>query len=284
MEPLQIRFSQYENSAVMLLGNHKEISSSLCTSIATSLARQGARIHLFNGDKSKIQDGYDSFQHPFMYFCQNIAAAKPNAKNYKLSEFSDVVKTLYTEYLRRQSEVQKSEDDVPAFEAEFLIVNDLFGIESFVSNGMIESTAANAPEIQANRFDFLASRMASSSTQGGSQFRENTQTIISTLVRSGYRYNIHVVLAIKGEPSTWRNFRIVSEVNNIVMFNATQFADQIENSYYLKEMLRNIANENGDETMAVWAGKRSFSKVRPIIYKLSDPTERELIDALIKGV
>lgn len=284
MEPMQIRFSQYENSAVMLLGNHKEISSSLCTSIAGSLVRQGARIHLFNGDKSKIQDGYESFQHPFMYFCQNIAATRPNAKNYKLSEFSDVVKTLYTEYLRRQNEVQKSEDDAPAFDAEFLVINDLFGIESFVSNGMIESTAANAPVAQANRFDMLASRMASSSTQGGYQFRENIQTIISTLVRSGYRYNIHVVLAIKGDPSTWRNSRIVSEVNNIVMFNTTPFADQIENSYYLKEMLRNIANENGDETMAVWAGKRSFSKIRPIIYKLSDPTERELIDDLIKGV
>lgn len=284
MEPLQIRFSQYENSAVMLLGNHKEISSSLCTSIAGSLARQGARIHLFNGDKSKIQDGYESFQHPFMYFCQNIAATRPNAKNYKLSEFSDVVKTLYIEYLRRQNEVQKSEDDAPAFDAEFLVINDLFGIVSFVSNEMIESTAANAPAAQANRFDMLASRMASSSTQGGYQFRENIQTIISTLVRNGYRYNIHIVLAIKGDPSAWRNSRIVSEVNNIVMFNATQFADQIENSYYLKKMLRNIANENGDETMAVWAGKRSFSKIRPIIYKLSDPTERELIDALIKGV
>jgi len=284
MEPMQIRFSQYENSAVMLLGNHKEISSSLCTSIACSLARQGARIHLFNGDKSKIQDGYESFQHPFMYFCQNIVATMPNAQNYKLSEFCDVVKTLYTEYLRRQSEVQKSEDDVPTFEAEFLVVNDLFGIEDFVSNGMVESAVANAPATQANRFDMLASRIASSSTQGGSQFREDIQTIISTLVRGGYRYNIHVVLAIKGDPSTWRNSRIISEVNNIVMFNATHFADQIENSYYLKEMLRNIANENGDETMAVWAGKRSFSKIRPIIYKLSDPTERELIETLIKGV
>jgi hypothetical protein len=126
--------------------------------------------------------------------------------------------------------------------------------------------------------------MASGATQKGSQFRENIQTIISTLVKNGYRYNLHIVLAIKGDPSAWRNSRIVSEMNNVVLFNTTQFADHIENSYYLKEMLRNIANENGDETMAVWAGKRSFSKIRPIIYKLSNPTERELIDALIKGV
>lgn len=283
MEPMQIRFSQYENSAVMLLGNDKEISSSLCTSIAGSLAHQGARLHLFNGDKTKTQEGYDSFPHPFMYFCQNVTAVNSNAKKYKLSEFGDVVKDLYTEYLCRQSEVQKSEDDVPAFDAEFLIVNDLFGIDSFASNGVIESAASDAPASQADRLNILASRMASSSSQSGSQFRENIQTIISTLVKNGYRYNIHIILAIKGDPSTWRNSRVVSEVNNIVMFNVTQFADQIDNSYYLKEMLRNIANENGDETMAVWAGKRRFSKIRPIIYNLSDPTERELIDTLMKG-
>lgn len=284
MEPLQIRFSQYENSAVMLLGNHKEISSSLCTSVAGALARQGAQVHLFNGDKTRIQDGYESFVHPFMYFCQNITSAKPNVRNYKLSEFSDVVKKLYTEYLRRQAEVQKSDDDVPVFGAEFLIVNDLFGIESFESNGIIESAAADGAATQANKFDMLASRMASGATQKGSQFRENIQTIISTLVKNGYRYNLHIVLAIKGDPSAWRNSRIVSEMNNVVLFNTTQFADHIENSYYLKEMLRNIANENGDETMAVWAGKHSFSKIRPIIYKMSVPAERELIDALIKEV
>ena len=283
MEPLFIRFSQYENSAVMLLGNDKELSSSLCASIAGSLIRQGACVHLFNGDKIRIQNGYESVPHPFMSICQG-ASAQANAHNYKLSEFDSVLAKLYAEYLRRQSEVQKSDDDVPTFDAEFLVINDLFGIESFISNNMVEGgdlSAAAAP-VQTSKYDFLSAR-ATTTAQNAGQFKESTQTIVSNLVRNGCRYNIHIILAIKGEPSVWRNSRIMTEVNNIVLFNPTQFADHIENSYYLKEMLRNIANENGEETMAVWASKRSFSKIRPIIYKMFAPAERGLLETLIKG-
>ena len=47
-------------------------------------------------------------------------------------------------------------------------------------------------------------------------------------------------------------------------------------------MLRNITNENGIETMAVFSNKRQYSKVRPIIYKLFNNQELESIDALMK--
>lgn len=282
MTPMYLRFSQYENSAVMLLGNSKEISSSLCTSIAAALTAQGGRVHLLNGDRTPIQDDFESYVHPFMHFCQQVSLNKPNASNYRLSELGDVLKKLYTEYLRRQAETQKA-DDVPAFDAEFLIINDLFGIESFASNDYVEnSTSSDAAPVRTFGRDLFA-RMEASSAQRGSQFKENIQSIMATLVKNGYRYNIHVVLAIKGDPSAWRNFRVTSEVNNLVLFNTTQFADHIENSYYLKEMLRNIASEDGNETMAVWASKRGFSKVRPIIYKMSVPAECERLDALIKG-
>ena len=283
MEPFQVRFSQYENSAVLLLGNHKGLSSSLCVSITSSLAKQGVRIHLFNGDKTKIQQDYAVFPHPFMYVCQNITKGNSRVSNYKLSELDDVLKNLYVLYLKRQAEVQKADDDAPIFEPEFLIINDLFAIESFVSNNTIENSDENAPA-QTSKYDFLATRNAASSSKNGAAFRENIQTIMSTLLRNGFRYNIHVVLAIKGDPSAWRNSRIASEVNNVVLFNTTQFADHMENSYYLKEMLRNVANENGDETMAVWASKRGYSKVRPIIYSTSIDGEKKLIDALIQGV
>jgi hypothetical protein len=115
------------------------------------------------------------------------------------------------------------------------------------------------------------------------QFREGIQNIVSTIVKNGYRYNLHMVLAIKGDPSIWRTGRSVTNINNIMLFNDTEYADQIENSYYLKEMLKNISNDGEPETVAVWASRKSFSKVRPVIYKMSDPQEREALQSLITG-
>ena len=68
-----------------------------------------------------------------------------------------------------------------------------------------------------------------------------------------------------------------------MLFNDTEYADQIENSYYLKEMLKNISNDGDEETVAVWASRQSFSKVRPVIYKLSDQLEREALHSLVNG-
>jgi len=92
-----------------------------------------------------------------------------------------------------------------------------------------------------------------------------------------------VILAIKGNPYTWRNASVVSEVSNVVLFNITEYADQIENSYYLKEMLKNISNDGEVETMAVWSSHKTFSKIRTIIYKMSETLEREAIESLVKG-
>lgn len=287
MEPLFIRFSQYNNSAVMLLGNDKELSSSLCASIAGSLIRQGACVHLFNGDKAKIQYKDQVVPHPFMSICQNTSG-QANAHNYKLSDFDSVLTKLYTEYLRRKCEVQKSDDDIPTFGAEFLVINDLFGIESFVRDNILEYGELPAAKISEQTlksdYDFLSPRTTTAARNAG-QFKESTQTVVSNLVRDGYRYNIHIVLAIEGDPSAWRNSnsKIVTEANNIVLFNKARFANSIENSYFLKEMLRNIANENGEETMAVWVNKQSFSKIRPLIYKMFVPEERGLLEALVKG-
>ena len=70
-------------------------------------------------------------------------------------------------------------------------------------------------------------------------------------------------------------------MNNIVVFNTTQFADQMENSYYLKEMLRNISELQHGETMAVWIYKKQFSKIRPIIYDLSSQSEMNRMNQLL---
>ena len=63
-----------------------------------------------------------------------------------------------------------------------------------------------------------------------------------------------------------------------------EYADQVDNSYYLKEMLKNISNDGEDETMAVWTRRRQFSKIRPIIYKLNRSDEEDALKKLIKGV
>ena len=284
MSPLQIEFSQYENSALLFLGDDKEIASSLCSSIALSLINQNVTVHLFNGDKSKVKESYQSYPHPFTYICQKLPEINFNYHNYVLSNFNEIIKNLYKEYIERQSTVQQSEDEEPEFEPIFLIVNDLFGIESFVSNDFIEYSSeepTESPETSAqNRFDFLLARSSVNSSDP-KKFREQVQRILEILIKNGYRYNIHIILSIKGDPSVWRNSRIGMDARHAVLFNTTQFTEQFENSYYLKEMLRNISNENEQETLAVWINKPHYSKIRPIIYKLANNTEKESIDNLI---
>ena len=287
MIPMLMDFSQYENSATLFLGSDKEIASSLCTSVVLSLINQNVTVHMFNGDKSRVQDGYKSSPHSFMYVCQKVPDIDSNFKSYVLSQFSEVIKKLFKEYLERQSIIQQSDDDINDFSPIFLIVNDLFGIESFVSNEIIENVSEelSQPLVEKNvrNYDFLSMRSSAGNAERKKGFfKEPVQNLLSILLKSGYRYNIHIILSIKGDPSIWRSSRIASEILRACLFNSTQYTDQFDNSYYLKEMLRNITNENGTETMAVFSNKRQYSKVRPIIYKLFNNQELESIDVLMK--
>ena len=285
MSPLTIRFSQHENSAVLILGNDKQIASSLCMSIALSLMRQDAKISIFNADRTAIRLNYDTVPHSFLYLCHVLPPENTIVHDYKLSELEEIIKRIYSTYLKRQKQVQESEDDIPDFDPEFIIINDLFGIDSFTKNILIsdEKDKIDNSKVSAPDFNFLAARLSGSNNTHNGSFQENIQTIFSNLLKDGFRYNIHIIVGIKGDPSIWRNARITSDVNNIIVFNSTQYADQFENSYFLKEMLRNISNENGNETMAIWAGRKTYSKLRPIIYDMSFEQEKEYIDLLIEG-
>ena len=287
MNPLTIRFSQHENSSVLFLGSDKEISSSLCTSVTVSLIKQGVRIHLFNGDRTRIQDDYELIPHPFMYLCQNINRQNESVTIHRLDQLKDVLCDLYDEYLKRQELVQKADYEDPVFEPVFLVVNDLFGIESFVSNEVVEKTESQLELAEKPQqglgfnYDIFGEEKTRNDNRGC--FRESIQNIMGYFLKNGYRYNIHMILSIKGDPITWRNLRLTSEINNVVLFNDTEFAEQIENAYFLKEMLKNISNDGEKETLAVWSSKKTFSKIRPILYDLSIPSEKELLDKLIGG-
>lgn len=292
MLPLRIDFSQHENSSVLLLGSDKQIASSLCSSFVMSLAKQRVSMHLFNGDRTKVQEECDTVAHSFMYICQNADRLDANVKNHRLTEFASVLKDIYSEYLRRQALYQKAEDEDPEYEPLFLVINDLFAIEACANNEMVEGNVANEVEnafsgatfnlmdidLDAAFADFTTAKPTNNGT-----FRENVQSILSTLLKNGWRQNIHLVLAIKGDPYTWRNSRVVSDTSNIILFNRTDYADQMENTYYLKEMLKNISNDGEEETMAIWSNRKTFSKIRPIIYKMSNSDEASAVDTIIKG-
>lgn len=284
MSPFTIQFSQYENSSVLFLGSDKYISSSMCASTAISLIRQGVEIHLFNADKTKIRSDNGSISHPFMYMCQNLSPVTEKAFNHRLDQLNDVVRSLYTQYLERKDLVQKADDEEPIFDPVFLVINDLYGIESFTNNDIIENEQSESPINTSDisfEYDLFKDVTSNSSSENG-HFRENIQNIMSELLKNGYRYNIHSILSIKGDPSVWRSLRITSEINNIILFNDTEYSDQIDNAYFLKEMLKNISNEGKDETMAVCSRKRTLSKIRPIIYNMSNQAEQEALDMLLK--
>ena len=274
MSPFHIHFVQHDNSSVALLGSDKQMASSLCTSIAVSLIGQNVDLHLFNGNRVKNADG---IPHPFMYLCQNILSSDKDIQNHRLDQFKEVLKDIYIEYLKRQTIAQSAEDD-PTFKTVVLIVNDLLGIESFINNVIIDNRTSE--NTSALKFDFsILSQPFSSSNSGNGQFSEHIQTIINTLIKNGYRYNIHLVLAISGDSSTYE--RSISGINNILLFNETDYTDQTSNSYYLKEMLKNILNDENEETVAVWYSKKTYSKIRPIIYNLTETKEKEMLDSLI---
>ena len=286
MSPLDIRFTQNENSTVLLLGSDKQISSSLCASIVLSLLRQNAPIHMFNGDRTKVLDGENAYSHAFMYLSQCLGEGTSIIHNHRMNELKDVLKELYIEYLDRQSRVQAAEYEDPLFDPIFLVINDLFAIESFSNNEIIENNSIQEGQGATTNVDDpfnydLGSLLDAESSSKG-YFREGIQNIMGTLVKTGWRYNIHTILAIKGDPSIWRGTRITSDINNVVLFNSTDYTDQFENSYYLREMLKNISNDGELETMAIWYSHKSYSKVRPFIYNLSDDRDKQTMDMLIK--
>ena len=265
------------------------MASSLCTSIAVSLCRQNATVHLFNGDRTRISEGNEAYQHPFMYLCQNIAAFSSTIKSYRLDELRNVMSDIYSEYKLRQSVVQKADYEEPLFAPIVMIVNDLFGIESFIANDSIDLKTQSVEETNGSskfpRYEYnIPTGSGHQRMAGGSHSNETLQSVMNSLVKNGYRYNIHVVLAIRGDLSAWRDLRSVSSVNsNNIVFNDTEYASQIEtNTYYIKEMLKNISNEGEGETLAVWTNRRVFSKLRPIIYNMSNTRESDALNDLLE--
>lgn len=288
MNPVTIQFSQYENSSVLLLGSDKQIASSLCSSIAISLMKQNVVAHLFNGDRAIIHDDEMTHQHPFMYTCRNISSDYSKMLNHRLDELKSVVRDLYVEYLQRQEEVQKAEDEDPVFSPIFLIINDLFAIRSFIDDEKImqdeEPDMGVASERGFPKFSYsVFGELSNGSEKQGKGFSEHIQNIMYTLVKDGYRYNMHVILAINGDPGIWRNLRITSASGRVIIFNETDYMNQLDNSYMIKEMLKNISNDGEDETLAVWIRKKSISKIRPIIYKVTSQKENEELQMLVRG-
>ena len=112
---------------------------------------------------------------------------------------------------------------------------------------------------------------------------QSVQSVLKILLDDGYRYNIHTVISIvKGDRYALSNLRL-SSLNNLILYNNTQYSDELNESYYIKEMLRNISNEDGRETMAVWIKNRRYSKIRPIIPNLNSVDEKTLIDSKLGG-
>lgn len=277
MSPLSIQFTQNNNSSALFLGSDKNIASSLCTSAVISLMRQNVEMHIFNGDRTAIQTDNDPVQHPFMYTCQMIADKNEHIKVHKrLIEFKDVLGNMYNVYLERKAAAQEAESEMPYYAPMFLIVNDLFGIECFTNN---EPVGINNNSLSpANEYDHSIFETGIYPPDDN-----KIQDIMSIIIKDGYRFNIHMILAIKGDTDQWCSFNLSSDINNVILINDTEYADQIGNSYYLKEMLKNISNDIGEETLAVLSRKKKFSKIRPVIYSISDQREKEMLDKLLEG-
>lgn len=151
--------------------------------------------------------------------------------------------------------VQNSDfDETPDFENICLIVNDLFGIQQFLSNDYLEGANNVSVNQSSNRFDFSILETSSFDSKP-TAFKEKIQDVLAKLLKDGYRYNICVVLAIKGDPGLWRNIR-PTDVNNVLLFNPTQYANSVDNQFYVREMLQNISPETGNESLAVYINKK----------------------------
>lgn len=274
MRPMKMEFSMAQNSSLLILGDDKNMSSSICAMVTLGLIGHNAEVHLFNADKQKILISDNSFAHPFMHLCNKLGG-------HKLDDFDSVIESLYCTYLERRSYVQKcDEDEIPHFEGVFLIVNDLFGIEKFELNNTINHrTSSGGSDSPAYNFSLFEDNTENISSM---DFSERIQDILAKLVKNGYRYNIHIVLGMKGDPLAWRNIR-PSDVNNVILFNPTQFISQVDNQYFVREMLSNIAADNKEETMAVYIDHKRINKIRPVILDMSNDNDVGSINNLLGG-
>lgn len=275
--PVIISFSPNENSSLVCIGSNRQIASSICFSTTLSLLGSDSSIHLFNGDRSDIPESDDSYPHPFKYLCSQIKGYH-QVLNHKLSEFAETIGDIYSEYLRRQTIVQDSEDSIPPFQAIFLIVNDLMDIKSVEINESIakKDSSDNGSHMQPTMFGLSG---YAANTQSG----QSVQSVLKILLEDGYRYNIHTVMSIvKVDRHALNNLRL-SSLNNLILCNNTQYSEELNEPYYIKEMLRNISNEDGRETMAVWVKNRRYSKIRPIIPNLYSVDEKTFIDSKLGG-
>ena len=288
MKPINFRFSSNDNSSLLFVGSDKQIASSLCASVAFSLLHQNVKIHLFNGDKTKVSSESGTVPHPFMYVCQNASNFGELVQNHMLGDLPDVLKDIYAKFIERRSILQNTDELENPFDPIFLIVNDLYSIESYVSNVQIKSEGQQREKT--DRFDHSIQlsgfgSLPFESVKSSAGFSQDAQSIMASILESGYKYNIFAAISIRDIGSNIRNQRILSTVSNLVIFNTVSDLSSFSiNSpvSYLREMMMHIQNEP-EETMAVSIIKQNISKIRPIIYKLDNQRELEAVDSLLKG-
>ena len=106
---------------------------------------------------------------------------------------------------------------------------------------VVDNVSVSNEDNENKTTDLLKRRMASKSSNTGVSFNVGTQTIIDTLMKDGYRYNIHVIMAVKGDISEFRSFRNTTAVKNVFMFNAFDGRPVLGDAYFIREMLKNIS-------------------------------------------
>ena len=293
MIPKEVRFWQNDNSSLLFLGSDRIMSSSLCTSVVLSLVNQNVKMHLFNGDKTPVVDDNGEYEHPFMYICKNATKCNSNIINHKLNQFKYIINNLYLEMRKRESQQQMAEDSIN-YENVFLVINDLFGIQSFCNNEEIyikerEMDEKELIEKYENNYteDFFCDSVPFDTNDSWGDKLSSIATIsiqeaFRIMIEKGYKYNIHIIVSINRNYSSWNPGKFISS-SRVILFNDNDFVSEVEESYYVKEMLKNISNNGNDETLAVWLTQKSLSKIRPLIYDLSNKNERMIIDSIMMG-
>ena len=283
MAPAVVRFTSASPSSFLILGSDNQIASSLCTSIALSLQRQNVSIDLFNADRSKEQGDEASYSNPFTEYCQSVGNGS-SVRTHTSIEFKEVVGKMYTEYLKRKELDQMAEGDEQSYEPLFLIVNHLMGIIDYAADELIGQGADNEnPLAFLNSDSQIPTSPQDYTTDNRTNDRVYIQQAVEKLLKDGYRFNIYLILAIKDDSETWRALRSVTSIQNVVLFHQTEYADQINNAYTIREILKGIHVENEEQTLAVRISKNSISKIRPIIYKMSIAEEKQTLKQMIEG-
>jgi len=287
LRPTSFKFTEENNCPAILYGSNRITTSSILTSLF---------IQVLKDEKAKIYvtDGIQRTDTPFTYLVNKMG--KNRVKIYPMFDIDKMIHEIYTLFIYRQIEKEKSLDC--RFTPVYVFISSIEQFNKISSNVPLTKKADKDSKVEQNvierietpsfgnmalddkmleEFDvFLKEKQAKNydqptSNESPDNYDEITFSIpivnaVKQLLKEGYRVGIYMVCStINDSSNIFAGSGTLASSSNVVVY-CDNLCEGLKNTRAVKDILESSKSDGYSDAIAVAYIDGLMKKIRPIIY------------------